>query len=59
MFYMMYILENYESDPNIKNLIDNLKMYFVPVANPDGLCWNGELAPNDGALQSKKIKSRC
>ena len=56
---MMYILENYESDPNIKNLIDNLKMYFVPIANPDGLCWNGELAPNDGALQSKKIKSRC
>jgi hypothetical protein len=55
MYYMWYILENYDSDPGIKNLVDNHEMYFIPVANPDGLMWNEQIAPSGGGLQRKNL----
>ena len=36
IFYMWYLLENYESDPQVKYLVDNTEMYFMPCLNPDG-----------------------
>lgn len=56
IFYMWYVLENYDTDPDVKNLVDNNEMYFVPVANPDGLRWNEERAPNGGGLQRKNLE---
>ena len=56
IFYMWYILENYETDPSIKSLVDNHEMYFVPVANPDGLMWNEQIDPNGGGLQRKNLR---
>ncbi|WP_452223453.1 M14 family zinc carboxypeptidase [Lacinutrix chionoecetis] len=55
MYYMWYILENYSTDPGIKNLVDNHEMYFIPVANPDGLLWNEQIAPGGGGLQRKNL----
>lgn len=55
IYYMWYVLENYESDADIKNLVDNHEMYFVPVANPDGLLWNEQTNPNGGGLQRKNL----
>ncbi|MFV9551455.1 M14 family zinc carboxypeptidase [Algibacter sp. PT7-4] len=55
IFYMWYILENYDSDPGIKNLVDNHEMYFIPVANPDGLMWNEETAPSGNGMQRKNL----
>ncbi|WP_298340617.1 M14 family zinc carboxypeptidase, partial [uncultured Algibacter sp.] len=55
MYYMWYILENYNSDAGIKNLVDNHEMYFIPVANPDGLLWNEQIAPSGGGLQRKNL----
>ncbi|WP_219930752.1 M14 family zinc carboxypeptidase, partial [Algibacter marinivivus] len=55
MYYMWYILENYDTDAGIKNLVDNHEMYFIPVANPDGLRWNEEIAPSGGGLQRKNL----
>ncbi|AXT18520.1 T9SS C-terminal target domain-containing protein [Flavobacteriaceae bacterium AU392] len=56
LFYMWYLLENYNSDPAIKNLVDNNEMYFVPVVNPDGLRWNEIITPNGGGLQRKNLR---
>ncbi len=55
IYYMWYILENYDSDPGIKNLVDNHEMYFIPVANPDGLMWNEQVAPSGGGMQRKNL----
>lgn len=55
IYYMWYLLENYDSDPGIKNLVDNHEMYFIPVANPDGLMWNEQIAPSGGGLQRKNL----
>ncbi|WP_298499035.1 M14 family zinc carboxypeptidase, partial [uncultured Algibacter sp.] len=55
MYYMWYILENYNTDAGIKNLVDNHEMYFIPVANPDGLRWNEQVAPNGGGQQRKNL----
>ncbi|MFV9549561.1 immunoglobulin-like domain-containing protein [Algibacter sp. PT7-4] len=55
MYYMWYILENYNTDAGIKNLVDNHEMYFIPIANPDGLRWNEQVAPNGGGQQRKNL----
>ncbi|MBB1489712.1 hypothetical protein H4O21_24185, partial [Oceanospirillum sp. D5] len=56
MYFMWYILENYDSDPFIKNIVDNQELYFVPIINPDGLRWNEVIAPNGGGLQRKNLR---
>lgn len=55
IYYMWYVLENYSTDPGIKNLVDNHEMYFIPVANPDGLMWNEQIAPSGGGMQRKNL----
>jgi carboxypeptidase T len=40
IYYMWYLLENYNKDPMIKQIIDNTELYFVPVINPDGYNYN-------------------
>jgi len=46
LFYMWYLLENYDSNPEIKYLVDNTEMYFVPCVNPDGYFYNELTNPN-------------
>lgn len=48
IFFMWYLLENYESSEEIQYLVDNLELYFVPVANPDGYEFNRTMAPIGG-----------
>ncbi|MDI5896237.1 M14 family zinc carboxypeptidase [Flavobacterium algoritolerans] len=55
IYYMWYVLENYSTNPGIKNLVDNHQMYFIPVVNPDGLKWNEQIAPSGGGLQRKNL----
>lgn len=52
-FYMWYLLENYATDPDVKNLVDNHELYFIPIVNPDGLAFNQTQAPNGGGMQRK------
>ncbi len=40
IYYMWYLLENYDKDPVIKQILNNTELYFVPVVNPDGLEYN-------------------
>lgn len=50
---MWYLLENYDSDPEIKEIVDNTELYFVPVVNPDGYLYNQLTNPNGGGLWRK------
>lgn len=56
IYYMWWVLENYELDPAIKNLVDNQEMYFIPITNPDGVKWNEVIAPDGGGLQRKNLR---
>lgn len=40
IYYMWYLLENYETDPSIQYIVDNYELYFVPCINPDGYIYN-------------------
>lgn len=52
IFFMYYLLENY-NQPEIKFLIDNLEIYFVPVINPDGYVYNETTNPAGGGTWRK------
>ncbi|MFT5236876.1 MAG: carboxypeptidase T [Flavobacteriaceae bacterium] len=53
IFYMWYLLENYDTDPEVKSILDNTELYFVPVINPDGYLYNEKTDPNGGGFWRK------
>lgn len=53
IFYMWYLLENYETDEYVKFLVDNTQMYFVPCVNPDGYIYNFLTDPQGGGFWRK------
>ncbi|MBK7817517.1 MAG: immune inhibitor A [Sphingobacteriaceae bacterium] len=57
IFYMYYMLENYNTNPDIKFLVDNTEMYFVPCVNPDGYFYNQSIQPNGGGMWRKNRRN--
>ena len=53
MFYMWYLLENYDTDPEVQSIVNNTELYFVPVINPDGYLYNEKTDPNGGGFWRK------
>jgi hypothetical protein len=39
---MHYFVDNYDTDKQIRRLVDKNELWFVPVANPDGYDWTFE-----------------
>ncbi|MEZ5082909.1 MAG: M14 family zinc carboxypeptidase [Bacteroidales bacterium] len=59
LYYMWYLLENYESDPYIQTLVNNTEMYFVPIVNPDGYVFNETNYPNGGGNWRKNRRQNA
>ncbi len=57
IYYMWYLLDNYSVNPEVKGLVDNLEMYFVPCVNPDGYVYNQTAYPNGGGMQRKNMRT--
>ena len=57
IFYMWYLLENYDSDPEVQSIVNNTELYFVPVINPDGYLYNEKTDPNGGGFWRKNRKN--
>lgn len=57
IYFMYYLLENYNTDPVVKYLVDNRQMYFIPVVNPDGYEHNKTIAPNGGGMWRKNRRN--
>ncbi len=53
VYYMYYLLENYETDPEVQYIVDNFELYFVPIINPDGYAFNIQNQPAGGGMWRK------
>ena len=59
IFYMWYLLENYATDPEVKFLVDNTALYFVPCVNPDGYVYNQTTNPFGGGFWRKNRRTNA
>ncbi len=50
VYFMWYLLENYGTNPEVTSLVDNRELWFVPLVNPDGYCYNESQAPGGGGM---------
>lgn len=57
LFYMYYIMEHYNTNPDIKQLIDNTEMYFVPIVNVDGYQYNINTSPGGSGMWRKNRRN--
>jgi hypothetical protein len=53
IFFMWYLLENYADNNEIKNLVNNSALYFIPCLNPDGYRHNETEFPDGGGMWRK------
>jgi len=53
IFFVWYVLENYEKDAEIRALLDHTEVYLVPCINPDGYIFNQTTNPNGGGFWRK------
>ncbi len=56
VMFIYYLLENYETNNEVKYLVDNTEIYFIPVVNPDGYLYNESIAPQGGGMWRKNRK---
>lgn len=53
VFFMQYLLEHYNTDADIKKIINNRELFFVLCVNPDGYEFNRSTNPNGGGYHRK------
>jgi hypothetical protein len=53
LYYMWWLLENYQTDPEAAYLVNNRQIWFIPVVNPDGYFYNQTTNPNGGGMWRK------
>ncbi|MFT3793256.1 M14 family zinc carboxypeptidase [Flavobacterium sp.] len=57
IFYMWYLLENYDTNEEVKYIVDNTELYFIPVVNPDGYVYNCTTEPDGGGMWRKNRRN--
>jgi carboxypeptidase T len=57
LYFMWYLLENYETNDEIRYILDHEALYFVPCVNPDGYEYNRQIAPNGGGMWRKNRRN--
>ncbi|MDP6954420.1 MAG: M14 family zinc carboxypeptidase [Planctomycetota bacterium] len=53
IWFMLWLLEEYGSDPLATYLVDEREIYFVPCVNPDGYVYNQQTNPGGGGMWRK------
>lgn len=57
IYFMYYLLENYNTNPSVQYIVNNREMYFIPVLNPDGYEYNRTTNPGGGGMWRKNRKN--
>jgi carboxypeptidase T len=53
LFFMWYLLENYQRDPEVRYIVQQAELYFIPCINPDGYEFNRQNRPGGGGMWRK------
>jgi murein tripeptide amidase MpaA len=53
IYFMWWLLENYNTDAEAKALLDSRRITVVPIVNPDGYTFNIQNSPGGGGLWRK------
>lgn len=53
IFFMWYALENYNTNKEIKTLLNSAEIYIMPCVNPDGYVYNATASPTGGSMWRK------
>ncbi len=53
LFFMWHLLENYNRDPEIRYIVQQTELYFIPCVNPDGYEYNRVNRPGGGGMWRK------
>ncbi|MCX8211694.1 MAG: M14 family zinc carboxypeptidase [Lewinella sp.] len=53
VFFMWYLIENYTTSEEVRSIVDNTELYFIPCVNPDGYLYNEQTNPNGGGFWRK------
>jgi len=56
IYYMYWLLENYNIDPLATYILNNREIYIVPIYNVDGYVYNQTSNPNGGGMWRKNRK---
>ena len=57
IFFMWYLLENYNTNTEIQYLLQNTQLYFIPCVNPDGYAYNESTDPGGGGMWRKNRRN--
>ncbi len=57
IYFMYYLLENYNTNPEVQQLVNNRELFFIPVLNPDGYEYNRSTNPNGGGNWRKNRRN--
>ncbi len=53
IYFMWHLLENYDRDPDLRYLLNQTELYFIPCLNPDGYIYNQTTNPDGGGFWRK------
>ncbi|MBM4158617.1 MAG: T9SS type A sorting domain-containing protein [Ignavibacteria bacterium] len=56
LYFVYWLVENYNIDPIATYILENREIYWTPIINPDGYCYNQSTNPNGGGMWRKNRK---
>jgi hypothetical protein len=56
-YFVDHVVDNYATDPDIQNLVDNREIWIVPCVNPDGYYYNEVTNPYGGGMWRKNRRN--
>lgn len=56
LHFMHYLIDNYETLPDIADLVDGTEIWLVPIINPDGYVYNQVYYPDGGGMWRKNMR---
>ena len=57
LYFMYYLLENYSTNEEVRQIVDNTELYIVPIMNVDGYQYNINTQPNGGGMWRKNRRN--
>jgi carboxypeptidase T len=57
IYFMYYLLENYNTNSSVQYIVNNRELHFIPVLNPDGYEYNRTTNPGGGGLWRKNRRN--